>query len=59
MMGGGTASAWVLGVIMGLLALLGLAMASAAVDGIFYATGLVLCLFGVLFVFFLIKKNTG
>jgi hypothetical protein len=58
-MQGDTTSAWVLGVIMGLLAVLGLAMASAAVDTIFYATGLALCLFGVLFVFFLIKKNTG
>ncbi len=51
--------AWILGIVMGLLALLGIVMASAAVDPIFYATGLVLSVFGVLFVFFLIRNNTG
>ena len=54
-----TTSAWILGVIMGLLALLGLVMASGAVDRIFYGTGLALTAFGVLFVFALIKQNTG
>ncbi len=54
-----TGSAWVLGILMGLLALLGLVMASAAVDPIFYATGLGLCVFGILFVFSLIKKHVG
>ncbi|MDH3660168.1 MAG: hypothetical protein OEU92_09085 [Alphaproteobacteria bacterium] len=53
------ASTWLLGIIMGLLAILGLVMASGAVDTIFYATGLALTAFGILFVFFLIKKNTG
>jgi hypothetical protein len=52
-----TGSAWVLGILMGLLALLGLIMASAAVDPIFYGTGLSLCAFGILFVFSLIKKH--
>ena len=54
-----TVGAWVLGIIMGFLALLGLVMASAAVDAIFYGTGLALCIFGILFVFFLIRNNTG
>lgn len=58
-MQGDTTNAWVLGVIMGLLALVGLLMASGAVDTIFYATGLALTAFGILFIFFLIKKNTG
>ncbi|NJO36871.1 MAG: hypothetical protein HC871_03635 [Rhizobiales bacterium] len=52
-----TTSAWILGIVMALLALLGLVMASAAVDPVFYATGLALCLFGVLFIFFLIKQD--
>ena len=47
------------GIIMGLLALLGLIMASAAVDPIFYGTGLILTGFGIAFVFVLIKQNTG
>lgn len=51
--------AWVLGIIMGLLALLGIIMASAAVDPIFHATGLALSAFGISFVFILIKQNTG
>lgn len=54
-----TASAWILGVIMSCVALLGLIMASSAVDSVFYGTGLGLTLFGVLFVFVLIKQNTG
>lgn len=54
-----TTGTWILGVIMGLLALLGLIMASGAADPIFYGTGLALTAFGVLFVFVLIKQNTG
>lgn len=54
-----TMSAWVLGIVMGLLALLGIVMASQAVDPIFYGTGLALSVFGILFVFVLIKQNTG
>ncbi|MGI9417780.1 MAG: hypothetical protein ACR2RA_08090 [Geminicoccaceae bacterium] len=53
-----TTGAWILGIIMGLVALLGLIMASAAVDSIFYGTGLALTAFGVLFIFALIKQNT-
>lgn len=54
-----TTGAWILGIVMGLLALLGLVMASAAVDPIFYGTGLALTAFGILFIFVLIKQNTG
>lgn len=54
-----TTSAWILGIVMGVLALLGLVMASAAVDPIFHGTGLALSAFGVLFIFVLIKQNTG
>lgn len=54
-----TTGNWALGVIMALIALLGLFMASGAVDQIFRATGLGLSLFGVLFIFFMIRKNTG
>ena len=50
---------WVLGGVMGLLSLLGLIMASRAADGMFYATGLLFFLFGVLFIFFLIARNVG
>ena len=54
-----TAGAWALGIVMALLALLGLVMASAAVDPIFYVTGLLFSAFGILFVFVLIKQNMG
>jgi hypothetical protein len=53
------AGAWALGVIMAILALLGLIMASGAVDPIFRGTGLALAAFGALFVFVLIKQNAG
>jgi len=58
-MHGDNTSAWILGVIMGLLALVGLVMASGAVDSIFYGTGLALTVFGTLFVFALIRQSTG
>lgn len=54
-----TAGTWTLGVIMALIALLGLFMASGAVDQVFRGTGFALSLFGVLFIFFMIRKNTG
>ena len=53
-----TAGAWILGIVMVFLALIGLIMASTAVDPIFYGTGLALTAFGVIFVFILIKQNT-
>ena len=54
-----TIGAWILGAVMVAIALLGLVMASQAVDTIFYVTGLALSAFGVLFVFVLIRQNTG
>ena len=54
-----TIGAWILGAAMVFIALLGLVMASQAVDTIFYVTGLALSAFGVLFVFVLIRQNTG
>jgi hypothetical protein len=53
------AANWGLGVVMAVLALLGLVMASGAEDGVFYGTGLGLFLFGILFIFFQIKQNVG
>ena len=50
---------WVLGAVMGLLSLVGLLMASRAVDTIFYGTGLALFVFCVLFIFVLIHRNVG
>jgi hypothetical protein len=50
---------FILGGVAGLLALLGLFLASAAQDGVFYGTGLALFVFGVLFVFVLIARHVG
>ncbi len=54
-----TTGPWILGAVMGLIALLGLFLASRAQDDIFYATGLGLFVFGVLFIFFLINRYVG
>lgn len=54
-----TIGPWVLGTAMGLLGLIGLALASAAEDTVFYGTGLVLFVFGVLFIFGLISRHVG
>ena len=51
--------AWGLGIAMALLSLLGLVLASAATDRIFYGTGFALFLFGVLFIFGLIHRHVG
>jgi hypothetical protein len=51
--------AFIVGAIMGVISLLGLFLASRAVDGMFYVFGLLLFLFGVLFIFTLIAKHTG
>jgi hypothetical protein len=48
-----------LGIVMAVLSLLGLSMASHAVDAVFYGTGLGLFLFCVLFIFVLIHQRTG
>ena len=50
---------WILGAVMGVLSLLGLIMASQAQDNAFYYTGLLFFIFGVLFIFALIKRSTG
>jgi hypothetical protein len=55
----GDVGPWVLGGVMVVLALLGLALASHAKDEVFYGTGLGLFAFCVLFVFFLISRNVG
>lgn len=52
-------SAWILGIAMGLISLVGLVLASRAVDQAFYWTGLLFFLFGVLFIFGLIGRRTG
>ena len=48
-----------LGIAMGIISLIGLFMASRAHDQAFYYTGLVLFLFGVLFIFALIRRHVG
>ena len=50
---------FVLGGVMGLLALLGLFVAAGARDGVFYATGLGLFVFCVLFIFVMIHRQVG
>ena len=50
---------WILGALLALLSLVGLFMASGAEDDLFYGVGLVFFLFGVLFIFGLIKKYVG
>jgi UDP-N-acetylmuramyl pentapeptide phosphotransferase/UDP-N-acetylglucosamine-1-phosphate transferase len=49
----------VLGGVMGVLALLGLFVAAGAQDGVFYATGLGLFVFCVLFIFVMIHRQVG
>jgi hypothetical protein len=50
---------FVLGGVMGVLALMSLFVASAAKDGVFYTTGLGLFLFCVLFIFVMIHRLVG
>jgi hypothetical protein len=50
---------FVLGAVMGVLALLGLFLAAGANDGVFYATGLGLFAFCVLFIFGMIHRQVG
>ena len=56
---GGDMGSFVLAGVMGVLGLLGLFVASAAKDGVFYATGLGLFVFCVLFVFVMIHRLVG
>lgn len=51
--------AWILGIAMAFLVLLGLIIASRAADPIMYYVGLGFCLFGVLFNYGLISRNSG
>jgi hypothetical protein len=50
---------FVLGGVMGVLALLGLFVAAGAQDGVFYGTGLGLFVFCVLFIFVMIHRQVG
>ena len=52
-------SSFVLGAVVGVLALLGLFLAAGAKDGVFYATGLGLFVFCVLFIFGMIHRQVG
>jgi hypothetical protein len=50
---------WIMGAVMGLVALLGLFLASGARDGAFYYFGLAVFAFAVLFIFGMIVRATG
>ena len=50
---------FVLGGVMGVLALLGLFLAAGAEDDVFYVTGLGLFVFCVLFIFVMIYRQVG
>lgn len=50
---------WIFGACMTLIALIGLAMASRAVDDVIYFVGLLLFVFGVLMNFWLIGRYVG
>lgn len=52
-------AAFVTGAIMGVLSLVGLLLASRAQDGAFHFFGLLLFLFGVIYIFTLIHRHTG
>ena len=52
-------SAWILGIAMAVLALLGLIIAGNATDTVMYYAGLGLCLFGVLFTYGMIARHAG
>ena len=54
-----TGSAWILGIAMAALALLGLIAASRAADPIMYYVGLGFFAFGVLFNYGLISRHSG
>lgn len=52
-------AAFVTGALMGVIAVIGLFLASHAHDTMFYAFGLLLFAFGLIFVFGLIHRHTG
>jgi hypothetical protein len=55
----GNFGTWVLGAVMGVLALLALTLASGAKDAVLYGTGLGVFAFCILFIFVLIHRNVG
>ena len=50
---------WIIGALVALLGLAGLFLASRAVDGAIYWTGLVFFAFSVFFCFYLVDRNIG
>lgn len=52
-------TAWVMGVAMTVLALLGLVIAGNATDSVMYYSGLGFCLFGVLFNYGMVARHAG
>jgi len=54
-----TLGTWLTGIVMALIALAGLFMAARAEDAVFQFGGFLFFLFGVLFEFVLIARNTG
>ena len=54
-----TTVTWIIGALVALLGIAGLFLASRAVDGAIYWTGLLFFAFSVLFCFYLVDRNTG
>ena len=52
-------AAWIAGLLMGVLGVIGLVMAAAATDGAFTLAGLGFFAFAVLFIFGLIRRHVG
>lgn len=52
-------SAWILGVAMAVVALVGLVIAGNATDTTMYYAGLGLCLFGILFNYGMVARHAG
>lgn len=54
-----TAPAWILGIAMAVLVLLGIIIASRTADPVMYYVGLGFCFFGVLFNYGMINRHCG
>ena len=52
-------AAWIAGLLMGALAVLGVVMAATATDAAFTFAGFGFSAFGILFIFGLIRRNVG
>lgn len=52
-------ASWIIGAVMGLIALFGLLLASRAHDGVFSYFGLALFAFGVLYIYGMVIRATG